>query len=143
MLVTFVGGVSGRWQVIDVVGVRGEALPLVERLAVYEAAEQQPTSPGGGSSSAWSLRGVVSHQRYTTLTEQHELGARSPALGRPEATRAALIPIRKTPQWWGLAQDERRALFEERSGHLSMSMGYLPAVARRLHHSRDLGEPTS
>ncbi len=65
----------------------------------------------------------------------------SPALGRPEATRAALIPIRKADAWWSLAQDERRTIFEERSGHIAKSLRYLPAIARRLHHARDLGEP--
>ena len=60
---------------------------------------------------------------------------------RPQATRAALIPIRKTAAWWDLAQDERRAIFEEQSRHIGIGMEYLPAVARRLHHSRELGEP--
>ena len=52
-----------------------------------------------------------------------------------------LIPIRKSAAWWALAQDERRAVFEERSGHNAIGMDYLPAVARKLYHSRDLGEP--
>ena len=43
--------------------------------------------------------------------------------------------------WWDLAQDERRAIFEEQSRHIGIGMEYLPAVARRLHHSRELGEP--
>jgi chlorite dismutase len=56
-------------------------------------------------------------------------------------SRAALIPIRKTEAWWALAQDERRAIFEEQSRHIRVGLEYLPAVARRLHHSRELGEP--
>jgi len=55
--------------------------------------------------------------------------------------RAVLIPIRKSAQWWALAQDERRAIYEERSRHTSIGIEYLPRIARRLHHSRDLGEP--
>ena len=35
----------------------------------------------------------------------------------------------------------RRAIFEEKSRHIGLSMKYMPAIARRLHHSRDLGEP--
>ena len=54
---------------------------------------------------------------------------------------ACLIPIRKSAAWWALAQDERRALFEERSRHIGIGLEYLPAVARRLYHCRDLGEP--
>jgi hypothetical protein len=40
-----------------------------------------------------------------------------------------------------LSQDERRAIFEEQSRHIGIGLTYLPAVARRLHHSRELGEP--
>ena len=84
---------------------------------------------------------MVSHERYVTAAEHHALRDRQPALGRPSANRAALIPIRKSEAWWSLAQDERRAIFEERSRHVATGLGYLPAVARRLHHCRDLGEP--
>ena len=42
---------------------------------------------------------------------------------------------------WGLPQDERRAIFEERSHHNSESLTYLPAIARRLYHARELGGP--
>jgi hypothetical protein len=61
-------------------------------------------------------------------------------LDRLQATCAALIPIRKTASWWTLAQDERRRIFEESSKHVKTGLKYLPAVARRLHHCRDLGE---
>jgi hypothetical protein len=40
-----------------------------------------------------------------------------------------------------LPQDERRAIFEESSNHSALGLRYLPAVARRLHHSRHLLEP--
>jgi chlorite dismutase len=52
-----------------------------------------------------------------------------------------LIPIKKSETWWELAQDERRRIFEESSHHIASGLEYLPAVARRLHHGRDLGEP--
>src|ERR1700738_1025094 len=61
------------------------------------------------------------------------------ATSRGDVRRAD--PIRKSDAWWSMAQDERRAIFEERSGHIAKSMPYLPAIARRLHHARDLGEP--
>ena len=67
--------------------------------------------------------------------------AKQPALGRPEADCAALIPIRKSDEWWSLSQDQRRTIFEESSHHIAIGLDYLPAIARRLHHSRDLGEP--
>lgn len=39
-----------------------------------------------------------------------------------------------------MAQDERRAVIEEQSQHIATGRSYLPAVARRLYHSRELGE---
>ena len=93
------------------------------------------------SAAAWVLRGVVSHERYVTRSEHDALAAVQEPLGRPAATRAALIPIRKSEHWWSLPQDERRRIFEERSHHVAIGLGELPAVARRLLHARDLGEP--
>ena len=87
------------------------------------------------------LRGVTSNERYTTSGEHRELAARQERLGRPGSIRAALIPVRKSEAWWDLAQDERRRIFEESSHHIATGLEYLPAVARRLHHGRDLGEP--
>lgn len=57
------------------------------------------------------------------------------------ATRAALIPIAKSAEWWELSQDQRRTIFEEDSHHIAFGLDYLPAIARRLYHCRDLGEP--
>ncbi len=91
--------------------------------------------------SAWLLRGVTSYERYVRPAERSALVARQPSLNRPEAIFAALIPIRKSAAWWELTQDERRAIFEERSHHITTGLAYLPAIARRLYHSRDLGEP--
>ena len=87
------------------------------------------------------LRGVTSNVRYTMQAEVETLNQHQAGLMRPEATCAALIPVRKTEAWWDLAQDERRRIFEERSRHIAIGIEYLPAVARRLHHSRELGEP--
>jgi hypothetical protein len=49
--------------------------------------------------------------------------------------------IGTTSAQWALTQDERRELFESRSAHIATGLRYLPAVARRLHHGRDPGEP--
>jgi hypothetical protein len=50
-----------------------------------------------------------------------------------------LIPIRKSAACWALTQDERREVFEAQSAHIGIGLRYLPAIARRLHHCRDLG----
>jgi chlorite dismutase len=90
--------------------------------------------------ATWVIRGLTSNERYVTRSEKNQLVARQPTLGRPQAICAALIPIRKTASWWALAQDERRRIFEESSKHTATGLRYLPAIARRLHHCRDLGE---
>ena len=136
LLVAFAGGAAGEWLVEGMTAVAGPPLPAVPRVSVVEGGEP-PREPV----PAWVLRGVTSSVRYTERREQDALAAVQPPLGRPEATCAALIPITKSAAWWALAQDERRAVLEERSAHIATGLAYLPAIARRLHHGRDLGEP--
>ena len=88
----------------------------------------------------WVLQGFTSNLRYTERAEVTQLRAKQEGLNRPGSTCAAMIPIKKTAEWWAMAQDERRAIFEEQSHHTEIGLGYLPEIARQLHHSRDLGE---
>jgi hypothetical protein len=134
-LFTFVGGTAGSWSVVGAKAIVGDSLPAVERLEIVNGAI--PALPDGGK---WILRGVTSNERYATRAEKDLLVMKQAGLGRPEATHAALIPIRKSAKWWALTQDERRAIFEDRSHHVKIGLKYLPAVARRLHHCRDLGQ---
>ncbi len=136
VLVAFVAGASGAWRIVRMDAVAGEGLSMAARLAMLEVHEAWVLGEG-----SWVLRGVTSNTRYTHRPEADTLAARQQGLDRPQASRAALIPIRKTEAWWSLAQDERRAIFEERSRHIGIGLDYLPAIARRLHHSRELGEP--
>lgn len=131
----YLGGGSGLWRVTHMDALRGAGLAPVNRIAVVEA-PGEPEAAG-----AWRLRGFGSNHRYATRAELDNLGARQAGLGRPEATCAALIPIRKQEAWWRMAQDERLAMFGKRSGHNKIGLDYLPGVARRLLHCRDLGEP--
>lgn len=130
----FAGGAEGEWKVESVRTLRGDGLAPVPRLAW--AAPGAPFPAG----ARWLLRGLPSNERYVARAERDELRAVQEGLGRPAAVRAALIPIRKLPAWWELAQDERRAILEEQSRHIRTGLKYLPAIARRLFHSRDLGE---
>jgi hypothetical protein len=135
-LFTFIGGNSGAWQVTARKTVIGEPLPTVKRLdIVIGEVKELPED------ALWKLAGVTSHERYVTRAEKNELAAKQVTIGRPEATHAALIPIRKNSKWWAMTQDERRAIFEESSHHIKIGMKYLPAIARRLHHCRDMAEP--
>jgi len=135
--VSFVGSETGSYRVLRMSTVLGE--PLTEVAAVTPHAAHLPTSSVPGA--AWVLRGTNSAVRYTERAETEALRQIQPALGRPQCTHAALIPIRKNDAWWTLSQDERRAIFETRSQHIASCLKYLPAIARRLHHGRELGEP--
>jgi len=133
-LFTFTGGPVGTWRVRSQVPYIGAPLLPVSHVEVING---NSPSPADG----WSLRGITSNDRYVARAEKQELVSRQQGLGRPEASYAALIPIRKTASWWVLTQDERRAVFEEQSQHMRIGMKYLPPIARRLHHCRDLAEP--
>ena len=134
-LFNFVAGDAGPWIIEGIKPVIGESLAIAGRLAIIGG--ETPLPEG----CSWLLRGVISNERYVTHEEREALRAVQAGLGRGQSVRAALIPIRKSPAWWALAQDERRAVIEEQSRHIHIGMKYLPAVARRLHHCRDLGEP--
>jgi chlorite dismutase len=113
--------------------VTGEGLPSAPRLSVRETA--------GGDGAVWTLSGVASHTRYTERLEKESLASVQQPLGRPEATLAVLIPMSKSARWWDLAQDERRSIFEAQSRHIETGRAYLPDIARKLYHCRELGEP--
>ncbi|HUE69332.1 MAG TPA: chlorite dismutase family protein [Pirellulaceae bacterium] len=134
-LFSFVGGKAGGWSVISAKAVSGDPLPAVDRVDFVSGAVAATPEDG-----KWVLRGVTSNDRYVTRDEKDSLVKKQAALGRSDSTFAALIPIRKSAKWWALTQDERRALFEEKSKHIAIGLKYLPGVARRLHHCRDLSE---
>jgi hypothetical protein len=131
-LCTFSGGDAGRWRITDVRAVIGESLAAAARLEVG--------TDDAGADSVWSLRGITSNERYVTRPEKQQLSALQPPLARADARCAVLIPIRKSAVWWALTQDERRDILEAQSHHVAHGMRALPAVARRLHHCRDLSE---
>lgn len=130
----FVAGHDGPWLIEQARCVCGDPLPTAARIDVV------PDTTGFHSTGAsWSLRGITSNERYVTRGEKTALVAKQEGLGRAQATCAALIPIRKNAAWWALPQDARRQILEEQSQHIAIGLKYLPAIARRLHHCRDLG----
>jgi chlorite dismutase len=135
LIVTFAGGPEGLWTIESITAVTGESLATAQRLAVVEGEAHH------AAQSSWRLRGATSNSRYADRHEATNLRSQQEGLNRSRATMAALIPIRKTVAWWDLAQDERREIFEERSRHMAIGTEYLPAIARRLHHCREFGEP--
>jgi hypothetical protein len=132
----FVAGNSGSWRLLSMKSLRGPDLGQAQRIDLVPAGAHNINAP-----VSWVLKGVISNIRYATRTEFTTLKASQEPLGRPAARRAALIPIRKSPTWWELTQDERRAIFEETSHHTAIGLEYLPAIARQLFHCRDINEP--
>ncbi|WP_050479393.1 chlorite dismutase family protein [Herbaspirillum rhizosphaerae] len=127
---SFSGGDHGQWRVTDVIAVTGEALAVTAQIDIVNGAPSRP--------AVWTLQGVTSNERYVQQDEKQKLVAVQQGLGRAASTQAALIPIRKSAAWWALTQDERRDILEIRSRHIEIGLRYLPPIARRLHHCRDL-----
>ena len=132
----FIGSDAGTWRVLSANAVRGADLGPARAINLVSLSSFDASQP-----NTWTLHGQISNLRYATRNELTALQAVQQPLGRPAARRAALIPIKKTASWWALAQDERRAIFEDDSRHTAIGMNFLPAIARQLFHSRDLGEP--
>ncbi len=130
----FIGGNVGAWRVLRMETIVGAPLEQIAGIDVIKG--KFASLPKGRT---WILRGATSYERYATRAEKDLLASRQPVLERPEASHAALIPIRKSAAWWNLAQDERGEILAAKSKHIQIGLKYLPAIARRLHHSRDLG----
>lgn len=135
--VRFLASGDGRWQIDRLAAVTGEGLPRAERLSIVNSddsfSNREPVD--------WAITAFTSNERYVERAERAILTARQEPLERPEATCAAMLPVRKSDAWWDLPQDERRTILEDRSHHIRTGLDYLPAIARRLYHCRDLGEP--
>ncbi|MBS0558572.1 MAG: chlorite dismutase family protein [Proteobacteria bacterium] len=130
---TFLGGVQGAMRVVSQNTLSGPPIAPAARVGMFAGLLTRVPSE-----AAWTLCGVASNDRYTTRSEKNALVNRQAPIGRPDATSAALILLRKRAEWWAFTQDERRAILEEDSHHIAIGMRYLPAVARRLLHCRDL-----
>jgi chlorite dismutase len=134
--VRFIASDTGDLLVDRIAAISGESLPAARAIQRVEGSDFA-SAPG----AAFTLDGVRSNERYVERTERTQLVAVQEDLGRATSDRAVLVPIRKSAAWWALPQDERRAIFEARSHHTEIGLRYLPAIARRLYHSRDLGGP--
>ena len=131
----FIGSNEGEWNVTEMKTLKGEAIAPITHLTMMASNLEQ------SKNGIWSLKGVISNLRYTEKADKEKLVAIQEDLGRTEATLGAFIPIRKSLDWWNLAQDERRKIMENKSQHTHTGMKYLPAIARKLFHSRDIGQP--
>jgi chlorite dismutase len=132
-LISFSGGNQGQWIVRSMKTLSGNAIEPVSRIEITKES-QLPAD------AKWTFNAFISNLRYTTRKEKTELDQGSKPLGIESNNYAALIPIKKSDEWWKMTQDERRKIFEEDSRHIALSLDYLPFISRQLHHCRDLGE---
>jgi chlorite dismutase len=131
----FIGGDKGIWEVVSMDTLCGQSLDNVSNIDILQSSATEENY------GVWALKGFTSNIRYAEKLEREQLNSVQSELGRPTATCAALIPIRKTEAWWIMAQDERRKIFETKSHHTQTGLKYLPAIARKLYHCRDIGQP--
>jgi hypothetical protein len=98
MFTTFGSDNRGGWQVTSLAPVKGDALAPVPFLSIVRATAV--TLPLISSHASWRLAGVASHMRCVERGERAVLGAVQTGRGRLEASRAALIPIRRSSARW-------------------------------------------
>ena len=134
-IISFKGGTGGQWNITSMNTLAGIPLEKAQKLHITTNGHADISTP-----ATWTLKAFISNLRYTTRAEKTDLDKRNRGLGLPEYNCSALIPIKKSDEWWLLTQDERRKIFEEDSRHIQISAGYLSAISRQLHHCRDLGE---
>ncbi|MCS3743301.1 hypothetical protein [Rhizobium sp. BK661] len=86
----FIGGNEGEWAVVSQRSLLGPPIAAVSRVAMLSG-----NSQADAADAAWILRGVATNDRHTTRDEKRSLVEKQAPMGRPEATRAALILLRK------------------------------------------------
>lgn len=133
-LFLFIGGSEGSWKVTNHFHLKGETVVTPDKIAMLKGT----TGSIVPIDAKWVVRGVTSNVRYVEQSEKEQLVSKQEGLGREASNCAAMILIRKNAAWWALTQDERRTIFEAQSQHIAVGMKYLPAIARQLHHCRDL-----
>ncbi len=121
-----------RYRVDEVRTVRGPGVHTPERGKELVRIE----CPGQLVEPAAPFIGVTQHVLYTGAQERFELTR----ISAPESGPiAVLIPICKSPAWWSLAQDERRAFLRGGApGHFEIGLEYASTIYRRLYHARAL-----
>jgi hypothetical protein len=135
-------------ELIPIIGTPPTGLAPGYRLVRLERDTSIPLAEEAWSSDKASLiifRGVTQHLHYTSDSQNQELKARSRSEFEPSGeTRAVLIPVGKSPDWWQLPQDRREAHFQTRAtqpGHTAIGIRYVDRVFRKLYHSRYLNPP--
>jgi hypothetical protein len=135
--VRFIAGDTGDLLVERITAICGESLPEAKSLLRVEGSEFV-AAPG----AVFTLDGVRSHERYVERAERDSAGGRSRG---PRAPGQPLCSADSHPEVRGRGGRSRRTSGAPSSRHARITpevgLRYLPAIARRLYHSRDLGGP--
>jgi hypothetical protein len=136
------GGYVSRYELRRLVNVKGGPRLDLKPGSGYMRVE---TPAPWFSAATHAYHGVTEYLHYTTAAQARLLDRESVSELSPGPTTAAvLIPIKKSDEWWALAQDERNAFFQRShalEGHTEIGRRLSDRVHRRLYHSRSLGEP--
>jgi hypothetical protein len=127
----YVGGTVGTWEVTQFTTRQGEPLAPVPRIDIINGQLGRPAI-----STSWILSGLVRNTRYVSR-EEFPLPGR---VGSREPTCAALIPIRRSMEWWQLGHQVRREIQQTPSVFGARGLLTLSAMIHRWQHRRDLSE---
>lgn len=131
-------GAVTHYEVKKVVPVSGESFLKNQGNRLARIETESPLS--GTQSSKTEFRGGVRHLQYTTQALREELQKHSAKEIAPSSqTLAVLIPIKKSQEWWGLAQDARQQHFHKPTAgenHSTIGRQYADKIYRKLYHSR-------
>jgi hypothetical protein len=96
------------------------------------------TVPRDTKGLALLMQGVPQHLEYMTRAQRDKLSSRA-EFPASKDTIAVVIPIRKSPEWWALAHDERIVHFQQtegKKGHSAVGAPYVDRIHRKLYHTR-------
>lgn len=130
------------YKILEVKPVRGESRVRIwqgEEMTRLESPLPKTFAPG-----KVKFKAAVRHLQYTDAGTRADLRKESaPPFAADESVLAVLIPIRKSEQWWALAQDERQEYFQPKDAarrHTAIGRDYAGRVYRKLYHARYLEE---
>lgn len=132
---TYVGGTFGAWEVTQLLSRRGDPLPQVTHVDIINGRLNR--TPAG---TAWILSGVVRNTRQVTREEFVPPGTSRTVCNFPAPTCAALIPIRRSLEWWQLDREARREMLNPPIKPPLRGLRHLSALIRDWQHRRDLSE---
>lgn len=127
----YVGGNAGAWEVTEFKTHRGQPLAAVSHLEIINGPLDH--APSGAT---WVFTGCVQNTRYVSREELLPPGSRRTFNAPPPKTCAALIPLRRSNEWWQLGDAVRREIQQSQLSGLR----YLSAMVRRWRHRLDLSD---